>query len=138
MEENKITASEVLAASQNTNAAAENAAAVPEEKITLTSRMQELEASRFSFAAPKKREGTRGSLGLFDDKGGLLEVWTCSETVTAAIMAIRADTALTEEQKKAKANRYAYTLVLMWVTAKNGDVMQIVSESRDFSSGFFF
>lgn len=114
------------------------AAAVPTEKITIASRMIQLEAVEFRFAPPKREGSTRGSLGLFDEDGGLLEAWTCSKTVTAVLTAISEDETLTKEQRELKAHRYALTLVLSWVTAQNGDVMQIVSESRDFSNGFSF
>lgn len=115
------------------------AAAVPTERVTLATEMTEIGASRFTFAPPKK--GVRGSLGLFDAGGGLLEVWTCSETITKKLMAIEADATLTEEAKRMKANRYAYTLVIMWVTPKKGDDLtpfRMLGESRDFSEGFSF
>lgn len=114
------------------------AAAVPTEKTTIASRMNTLAAVEFRFAPPKRKGSMRGSLGLFDEDGGLIEAWTCSKTVTAVLTAISTDETLTKEQRELKAHRYALTLVLSWVTAQNGDVMQIVSESRDFSNGFSF
>ena len=137
MEANKLQASEILAASQNTNAAATNAA-VPTETVTLAARMSIIDAQEMRYTASKREGSERGSLGLFDEDGGLLEVWTCSKTVSHAFEKLIADTTLTEEAKRIKAHRYANTLVLMWVTAQNGDVMQIVSESRDFSNAFCF
>jgi len=137
MEANKLQASEILAASQNTNAAATNAG-VPTESVTLASRMMHVDAQEMRYTAPKREGSERGSLGLFDEDGGLIEVWTCSKTVSRALEKLNADASLTEEAKRVKAHRYANTLVLMWVTAQNGDVMRIVSESRDFSNAFCF
>ncbi len=130
-------AAEIAAATDVEPVAATDAA--PTEKVYLSTEMTEIAASNFTFAPPKK--GVRGSLGLFDDHGGLLEVWTCSETITKKLMAIYTDTTLTQEQKEAAAHKYARTLVIMWVTPKTGDdrtPFQMLGESRDFSNGFSF
>lgn len=137
-EQKEMAAAISAAAAAATDVESKAAAAVPTEKTTIASRMMQLEAVEFRFAPPKHEGSMRGSLGLFGEDGGLLEVWTCSKTVTAVLTAISEDETLTKEQRELKAHRYALTLVLSWVTAQNGDVMQIVSESRNFSNGFSF
>lgn len=108
----------------------------PSDRQTLSSHMADVYATSFKFSEPKL--GERGSLGLFDEFDGLVEVWTCSRTITARLRAINNDATLSDEQRKAAAHKYAKTLVLMWVTAENGEVFQILGESRDFSNAFSF
>lgn len=135
MENNsKLFAAAVAAATDVEPAAAP--AAAPTDRVYLSREMAEIGASRFEFAPPVK--GVRGTLGLFDEDGGMLEFWTCSKTITEKLTAISSDASLTKEQKEVKAHRYACTLVLMWVTAQNGDVVRMLGESRDFSNGFSF
>lgn len=113
-------AAEIAAATEVEPVAAAAANAVPTEKTTIASRMDELAATNFTFCPPKSESSVRGSLVLLSEQGAPLEVWTCSKTVTAKLMAITTDVTLEENARKATAHQYAYSLVLMWNRPKRG------------------
>lgn len=142
MEKNKI-AEEIAAAAKSAKStesteSATNMVNVPDERIMLGARMYEIGAATHKYV-PSTRRGGRGTIGLFDETGVLLETWMCSAKITAVFESIFSDKTLTPDLKGAKALNYAYTLQIMWVNPQGtSKVFQMLGESRDFSNAFEF